>query len=685
MTLKNSCFKGGARRGIWATVLSAVSLLLIQLLPTVMTIQNGFENVKVAKSGGWYDEFYWESTVSRVTGMLSSNAAVSVILTILAVVCGVAGFQYLHSRQKVDFYHSLPISRTQLFFSNYASGILRVLPAYYIVMLLSVACTYALGMGEAVVWAQIGASVLSNTVVFLLLYSMSALATILCGNTIIALLLLLWIQLAPMAVLLLQNGLCSYFFKTYVFNDGTNAVLFTPIMAQFLLGSDAASQDAMQRYLHVSLTSVLLIYVAAFLIISALALFAFRVRKSERAGTAISFEPLKMPVKVFMCAVVGLTFGLFLGVIGTGVWLWVGIVLGTVIMHALAEMIYAFDFRAGLKKPLHLVLVLAALIVLALGMKNDVLGFDRYVPAVDKLTGVNLSTDYSYGGGGEEKDFLRSAENIAAVQRLAEISMYENAAEAGGRHYQVQYRLQGGKIVTRNLFIPKTEETKALREQVFLSEEYKLTQWDLFRYDPAQYRENYLQVEDGIMQTRFDDTEKISKIISTLREEAMARSAAAKPVTRFWVNGNDDGRRNYYSANMIVTDQDVRTLALLKEYAGYEPQAPTPQPVTVYFEDEQSGTATALEITDPADLKLIWEAGIPNSEGSDYLLTQAGIVTEDDDLLWCAAEDSAPMQFVRGQRPTAVLEKYRAQAGKYDDTAVVTGGVATAETVFALG
>ncbi len=49
---------------------------------------------------------------------------------ILAVTCGVSMFAYLHNRRKVDFYHSLPISRSRLFAVNYATGALCALVPY---------------------------------------------------------------------------------------------------------------------------------------------------------------------------------------------------------------------------------------------------------------------------------------------------------------------------------------------------------------------------------------------------------------------------------------------------------------------------------------------------------------------------------------------------------------------------
>ena len=62
-----------------------------------------------------------------------------------AVIAGTAVFYYLHNRQRTDFYHSLPLSRTKLFTINYTAGALLVLLPYVINILFTLIVVAANG------------------------------------------------------------------------------------------------------------------------------------------------------------------------------------------------------------------------------------------------------------------------------------------------------------------------------------------------------------------------------------------------------------------------------------------------------------------------------------------------------------------------------------------------------------
>ena len=70
---------------------------------------------------------YVESVGEMLGGQ---NVLVKLAVIILAVTCGVSMFAYPHNRRKVDFYHSLPISRSRLFAVDYATGALCALVPY---------------------------------------------------------------------------------------------------------------------------------------------------------------------------------------------------------------------------------------------------------------------------------------------------------------------------------------------------------------------------------------------------------------------------------------------------------------------------------------------------------------------------------------------------------------------------
>ena len=242
MTSKSFSSKGLAgdsiRRSLWALVLSGVGFFLSLLLPVLMTMQRALEQKAYnLNNSPQYMEDAWQGALDQVAVLLGYNPFVKVTFVVMAVVCGVALFAYLHNRQKVDFYHSLPLSRTRLFANNFLTGALCTLSTYFVMLAITLACVYAMGFGEAADWGAIGGTVLCNLIFFLLIYALAVLTTIVCGNTVVTLLLLAWVYFSPLLVRMLQIAMLGKFYETYSSEGGLDgtiaAVRLCPVMEYF--------------------------------------------------------------------------------------------------------------------------------------------------------------------------------------------------------------------------------------------------------------------------------------------------------------------------------------------------------------------------------------------------------------------------------------------------------------------
>ena len=78
-----------------------------------------------------------------------TNLLVAAGMFIMATLCGVALFRYLHDRRQVDLFHALPISRRHLFAVRYTAGIVGVLPIYLALTLITAVAVTAMGFGGA--------------------------------------------------------------------------------------------------------------------------------------------------------------------------------------------------------------------------------------------------------------------------------------------------------------------------------------------------------------------------------------------------------------------------------------------------------------------------------------------------------------------------------------------------------
>ena len=686
MTSRNCSSKGmlrdSTRRSLWAFVLSGVGFFLSMLLPALMTMQHALEQraIELQSLEQIYVERHWKIALEQVAELIGGyNPFIKITFIVMAVSCGVALFAYLHSRQKVDFYHSLPVTRTKLFFNNFATGAVCTLTGYLVMYGITLACVYAMGFGAAVNWGEIGGAVISNVILFLLLYALSVLTTVLCGNTVITLLLLVWVHLSPALVRLLFIGLCGKFLDTFVETGTMNGLGYaSPVVHYFLL--DGMTYHDMLISVgtgeKVSALPLLAGYLLAAVLVTALACWLFRIRKSERSGMALAFEPLKLPVKVYMCLTAGAAFGLLFELIAGDFWFWPGLVIGTVLFHWIVEIIYAMDFHAIFRKPVQLAAILAVLACGILLLKFDVFGYDRWMPAREELTGVTLDSVNADA-------LLTDAANIDAVYRLAEIAR-QTDSESGETAMSFRSCLftfeRGSRITMRRYMLPETGETAELLNTIYRSEEYRQKHWPLFRYETGETKngapllEFYTAAGGYNRVNELRDAAKIEQIVQTLREEALTRAKDSTIVMRIELNHEHEDRGYQFEGNVYVTEQDVKTLALIEQFTGVRPQPLTADMLgktrIEYFKqlDEDNGEWVTVEVTDKADVEALLKDAQPRDmldTGVYETLESNGIFiaeeqTEGADVFVVTSDgEERGVYYSQGKYPAAVVEKYR--------------------------
>ena len=702
MTSKSFSSKGllgnSMRRNLWALVLSGVGFFLSLLLPALMTMQNALEQrvLDLKEIPQAHVELNWQNAMNNAASMLSGgNLFVKIVFIVLAVVCGVAMFAYLHSRQKVDFYHSLPISRTRLFANNFLTGVVCTFSTYLVMLAITVGCAYAMGCGEAVRWDEIGGAVLCNLIVFLLIYALTVLTTVICGNTIITLLLLAWVFFSPMLVRVLQFCLFDKFYDTFTANAGqlVGAIRLTPVVQYFVLHGTHYIGEHVIGVLQPgeSALGLLIGYLIAAAVVTALALFLFRIRKSERAGTALAFTPTKLPIKVYMCLVMGVAFGWVFGMIAGNFWFWPGLVIGTVLFHWIVEIIYAFDFRAIFAKPLHLLAILVVLFAGMLAMQFDVTGYDTWLPDRDDLTAVDIS------GSGEPA--LTDPANIDAVYRLMELGVQAAQEEDTDDDNSLSYTFvtvncqMGSRTAARQYRIPETEEVIALLDQIEQSEEYKRAKWPLFNFDTASTdpeRQPMITVNvetaDGISSVELRQPGQITQVIETLREEALAGTQDSRPVMDVELYYLDSEGDQEHCGTASVTEANTRTLALIEQLTGLTPVPMRAEDVDrmwieylVSLSPDASEWQT-VEVTDPADIQALLDNAFTNyltgTDSNRYADRENYTV---DIYVVMETGEQRNLRYLQSDWPAEIVDKYRPDGPNED--ALENGIATTAEAV----
>lgn len=159
MTSKNLFFnlmREDLKRRLWAAALTF--LLFFFSLPVTSALILSENRRGINESYG--------RLVYSIRGVVGiQNGFLAVFIGLLSVILGVTSFSWLHSRKKVDFYHSIPVRREKLFFVNYLDGILIPFAAYAFNLILALLVAMINGIaGGDVLPAALGAFVFSCSI-----------------------------------------------------------------------------------------------------------------------------------------------------------------------------------------------------------------------------------------------------------------------------------------------------------------------------------------------------------------------------------------------------------------------------------------------------------------------------------------------------------------------------------------
>ena len=725
MTSKNFSFKSLVRHNMtsrmWAIALSVLGCLAGLLLPIFAIQQNYQVQLKFTTEPDYARTAadVLKDTQNSIAQVISFDSPfIKLVLIVLATLCGVAMFRYLHDRRQVDFYHALPISRGKLFAVNYISGVLLVLPFYLIVLVIGLIFVSAMGLGDQITGALLVQSILGNIAYFLLNYTVAVLCTVLTGNTIITVLLGIWAQLGIPVLMVMVQCYQAMFYETF-----SSAV---PLMQTFVLyGSPMCNylvtfHDTHTMYVPLFDTALdvvggmaVLIYpVILTIVLGVLSYFLFVRRKSENTGMAVSFRRAKAPIKWFMSMFSGLGFGLIFTVIfsGTSGGMWFGLVFGVVLCHMVVEIIYDFDFKALLHHWKQMIVLAILAVVVVAGIKNDVFGYDNYIPDVDDIASAAIESsyyniDWNYNVQDIYKDQLTDAESIEKIHQLAELSVANNGKPEEGDStyaYTIHYTLKNGDHVSRCYTEVPTNVVQDMMVNLVASEQY-LKQYSTLQTlrIPATNEEGMTRLEvrnsaapEGTLpQATLISRNEIQEVIDQLRADQIANAEAHLkefPVMQLtieneWAERPEDNRGALYSADLMVYAADTDTLALIKRLTGVEPVKLSHENVnsieiTQYDDQEyydymnQYGEygqdrfmeAHTVTVTDPATIDALLESAITGSMTSrsgflaqtasyeNNLAISAVIENHQGNEIWATKES---LFYPEGKMPTELINQ----------------------------
>ena len=400
----------------WLAVLSAVLLLLCVTVSTILFVEASFSNNTQA---GPDEQFDLLRNVFPALLNGSYNLFLTVLLLLLGALCAVTGFAYLHSRERTDFYHSLPLSRKQLFFISYLSGLVIFLVPYLAACVLTILAGSGYGFLTISVLGRCGISMLGGTLAFLLVYHITILAMMLTGKVVTGILAAASLFFYGSITGALAAELPSFFLSTYCTGkervwDHLYDFLSSLSMFTQILGVTAYHEAQDDGYIfsfsyflrHLVRPSdtysipVILVVTAVFLAaLLLLTLLLYQKRPSEAAENALAFPRTAPYIKVLISIPTALCIGVLAGsMYGSGTkWIILLSLLAVVLLCGLIEFIYNMDVRrlfAGKYSTLISVLGVAGILCV---LQLDLFGYNTWFPEENSLESMSLDISQMYG------------------------------------------------------------------------------------------------------------------------------------------------------------------------------------------------------------------------------------------------------------------------------------------------
>lgn len=378
MTSKNLFFKlmkENLRSRIWAFALFGIGFFFFCPVAAAFLAGEIQDYPSYEQGLLWYRE-----TIQ--TWLSCENGMMVLVMTAVALVCGLSGFSYLNSRSKVDFYHSLPVRREWFYAVNVADGILILAVPYAVCLILGVIVAIANGAESSVIVPVSAAAFGVHMTYFVLIYMTVITAVMLTGNMIVGILgFMVLAGIVPLASSMVE-GYFSTFFQTYAYEVGGE--LFAQLRRISPIGEYIMQVGKYGEGRPIA-AGVATAWVAS-LLLAGFNLWVYRKRPSESAGKAMAF-PVSCPIIRIPLAV---TFGLGLALMfwnvrkSTG-WAVFGVICGVILVHGVIEIIYHFDFRQMFANRGQLVVCLLAATGLLFVFRYDPFGYNSYLPSASRI------------------------------------------------------------------------------------------------------------------------------------------------------------------------------------------------------------------------------------------------------------------------------------------------------------
>ena len=390
------------RHNMWMLGLSAIGSFLFG--PIVFLFSHGGTNFERYRLNHTYEEYADYVSSQVIIDLNYSSAALTVIAAIGAAIVAFGIFSYLFNSRKIDLYHALPVTRKELFWSGYLTGLYIWLIPFLAGTILSFACAFVFLENTATIGGVLFAMVewlLYPTFGFFIIYHLCLVAIMLSGNMANA---MVSTGVWGLSVFTLHAILAMYaeaFFDTY-YNPGDNGYLscgFSPLATPFGLIS---YQNYNWDYALIAIPGILIALLNLYV--------AYRlhaVRKSELAGHGMDSKIGSLTIRVCITLIVGLMGVIPMWLFGYNlktrpIWLLLFTALFSLIAFTITTAIQKRSVRAFFAHKVQMIAITICTMLIVSTYCFDFFSYDTRIPAKGSVESMNIEVHgfdqyYYYG------------------------------------------------------------------------------------------------------------------------------------------------------------------------------------------------------------------------------------------------------------------------------------------------
>lgn len=572
-----------------------------------------FPVAALVKLGTWRNMEYTSAQISVLYNHLwRDGLAVTgmIVAVIAALMNSINEFIYLYSGKKTDFYHGLPMKRSEMFIERVVTGLIYYVIPYVVMEFLMICIGAARGFFTLEIMGMAVKMFGLHLLIYLVIYFSIVLIICVTGNMLMGILCLTGMYLYGLVLNMLMLSYGTAFLHT--FTGERRYGIFKLLVNYTSPGTLILSM--LNEYAYGNAGRLI---VAVALLTVVLAFFSWQAyvrRPSEAAGRSMVYQWVAGLIKFMVVVPVGLGIGWIFYTLTTGesqrIWWCFGLVLGTILSHGLIESVYYMSFQKFFARKVQLILAGVLVAGCALIYQKDLLHFDSYIPKQDEIASVNVNMnsgdpDY-YAVADRNGEFYEVTnmyswddskaafsgqngigdETYAALLDIVEQNKETNTEDTAYSYFScVKYTLKSGRIVYRNYWI-KSNLLRSLVKGLYEEENLKEMKFAFLNLD-EKYLTNLNMTDAGgsgysIFQ---NDKEKTSELLAALKKDVEAASVEelmeipaikidfeyqlpTKRSVAAMVPGKSEESKAYADWVIGICPSFKNTLAILKE-TGY--------------------------------------------------------------------------------------------------------------------